>query len=65
MQQTISIDVEVRDEREAQQVKQALEHILSLNGATGALNLYDELKGSMMARNLVGAIASKFRRKSA
>ena len=59
----ISVEVEVRDDREAEQVKKSLDHILSLNGATGVLNLFDELSNSMVARNMVKAIATKFRRK--
>lgn len=60
--QTISVEVEVRDEREAGQVQQALQHIVNLNGATGALNLFDELQRNPIARNLVNTIVKKFRR---
>ena len=60
---TIFVDIEVRDDREAEQVKKSLEHILSFNGATGVLNLFDELSSSIMARNMVKSIANKFRKK--
>lgn len=59
----ITVDVDVRDEHEAAKVKQSLEHILSLNGSTGVLNLYDELVNNVMIRTAVKAVANKFRKK--
>ena len=59
---SISVDVDVRDDAEAAKVKTSLEHILSLNGATGVLNLYEELTNNVMIRTAVKAVAGKFRK---
>lgn len=57
----IAIAVEVRDQAEADRVKASLKHIMSLNGATGVLNLYDELKNNFIVRTMVNKTANKFR----
>ncbi len=58
----ITLDVDVRDEREAASVQKSLEHLLSLNGAAGVLNLYEELKNNLLVRTLVAATAKKVRK---